>query len=662
MNPRASPLQPLAGVFPAPATPARGRAGDPGPVCGLRGPAGGDGVARSDDAWMRAPVSSRSRFGDDVWHLDIHVAGRRPDLRRVAWNVRLPDGSRLTDPRHAGLLGAAKQFLWSMAVDPPCGYKRPSQSTLHRYYMSLRVVIGWMLSEGLTSFRMLDAPTVQRLCAWLRTRPGRRPGSTATPATVRNHLAVIAHLYRQRRKLDDAPKVDPLDGEFASVVSGATRATLGKIPFIPDALAVHLLSAALVWVEAHAEDIVRACGLYERIVRDLCAAGANKFRVYETAPKELRRAAIPGPDGKPLVEINALSVARGHLLTACFVLIAGFVGMRVSEILSMQVGAVASHPIGETGVSQAYIEARLFKTAEEPEGRIERWLAPGPVVHAVKCIEELGAPLRAASGYRELFLVKDSRRRTVVRVSSEVINRRLNLFAAHVGVPPHEGKRWVFSSHQFRKTFARFVARHDRSQLLVLADHFKHVSVAMTSRGYVGTDLELHELIDEEARAETALALDRLLSSDRLGGRMGERIAARNHAYRGRAGEQVRRDYIDFVLDETDLRIRGCDYGWCVFQAELALCGGEVAPNEAGRAPSVCAKCANLALDDRHVPYWRDRRQRNQALLERATNPLVRAVLVETIEECDRMLRRIEGGRDGGQAEPGTPVPDDDAG
>ena len=27
---------------------------------------------------------------------------------------------------------------------------------------------------------------------------------------------------------------------------------------------------------------------------------------------------------------------------------------------------------------------------------------------------------------------------------------------------------------------------------------------------------------------------------------------ARNHAFRGRAGERVRRDYIAFVLDETD--------------------------------------------------------------------------------------------------------------
>ena len=645
MSPPASLPRPRAGV--PPANPGRER----------------PEVARAGDDWMRAPVSSRSRFGDDVWHLDIHRPGPSPSNKRLRWNARLPDGSRLTDPRHAGLLRAAKQFLWSMAVDPPPGGKRPSPSTLVARGMTLQVIIRWMVSDGSTSFRMLDPPAVQRLCAWLRARPGQRPGSTATPGTVRIYLIVIAHLYRQRGKLDDAPRTDPLAHESAAAVAGLSRATVGKIPYIPDALAIHMLSAALVWVETHAENVMRASELYEQVTRDLRATGVGRSRRHQKAEAEMRRAAIPGPDGSPIIGYNAVSAACARLGDACFALIAGFVGMRLSEILSMRVGAVESHAIGETGVSQAYVVARLYKTVEGPEGRIERWLAPEPVVQAVECLKRLGAPLRAATGYGELFLVRDRMRRAVVRASDRTIRRGLNLFAAYVGVPLHEGKRWVFTPHQFRKTFARFVARGDRSQLLALTDHFKHVSVAMTSRGYVGTDFELHDLIDEESRAETALALDRLLSSERLGGRMGERIAARNHAFRGRAGEQVRRDYIDFILAETDLRIRGCDYGWCVFQAETALCGGEVAPNEAGRSPSVCAGCSNLAVDDRHVPYWQDRRRRNLELWDRAS-PLARAVLAEAVEECDRMLKRIEEGRDDGRAEPdragpGATPPDD---
>ena len=147
-------------------------------------------------------------------------------------------------------------------------------------------------------------------------------------------------------------------------------------------------------------------------------------------------------------------------------------------------------------------------------------------------------------GFRELFLVKNAMHNKIMPLTNANITQRINLFAAYVGVPHHQGVPWPLSPHQFRKTFARFVARRDRSQLLALSDHFKHMSVAMTARGYVGSDFDLHELVDHEGRSETALALDHLLTSDRLGGRMGERIVARNATFRGRAGDQLRRDYV----------------------------------------------------------------------------------------------------------------------
>ncbi len=98
-------------------------------------------------------------------------------------------------------------------------------------------------------------------------------------------------------------------------------------------------------------------------------------------------------------------------------------------------------------------------------------------------------------------------------------------------------------------------------------------------------------------------------------------------------------------MKETDLSIHACDYGWCVFQAETARCAGEMAPNEAQRSPAVCLSCANMVVEERHVPYWRDRRSRNAALLIEAP-PLTRAVLGEAIEQCDSVLRRL-GGQNG---------------
>ena len=112
-------------------------------------------------------------------------------------------------------------------VDPPKGQKRSSPSTLYSQGRLLRTLIGWMVSEGLTSFRMLDPPTVERLTAWLRTRSGKSAGRHIRPITIGCYLSIIVAMYRQRAKLEDSPLIDPFPGEAAFEVAGLTM-TLDK--------------------------------------------------------------------------------------------------------------------------------------------------------------------------------------------------------------------------------------------------------------------------------------------------------------------------------------------------------------------------------------------------------------------------------------------------
>lgn len=594
--------------------------------------------------WEDAPISPWSRYGDDNWHLDIRTAGRRADQNRFCWLMLPPEGARISSADLAALVRAAKHFLWSMRIDPPLGRKRCSPVSLHAKAMVLRPLIDWMAREGLTRFAQFDAAVIERLQAWLKARTSPRSGKPISPGTAGSYLLVVKDMYRQRAKLDDAPLVDPFPHQTAFEAAGQSRGSKQPIPFIPDRVAVAILSEALRWVEEHGETIVSAERI-RQLARERGLAQSNR-RASDHVRAALRQASLTGPAGERLDGAYAVRHAATHLVEACFIVIAGFVGMRVSEILSMRLGAVELHPIGETGMTQAYVTARLFKTVDDPDGRLERWIAPAPVARAVALLETLSAPLREASGRSELFLVKNTQYGEIVPVTHMHMGWRINDFAKAVGVPDHEGKPWPFSTHQFRKTFARFIARRDRSQLLGLAEHFKHASVAMTARGYVGSDFDLHELVDHEARAETAAALDRLLAAKRLGGRMGERIVAGNVRFRGRAGEQVRRDYIAFILEETDLRIHACDYGCCVFQQETARCGGGHVPDEARRAPAVCLTCANMVVDGRHRTYWLDRRARNAALLPRA-NVMTAAVLSEAIQQCDGVLAQI--GDDGEQ-------------
>jgi integrase len=587
-------------------------------------------------------VSSQSRFSDHVWALDVDIAGFRADQKTWRWGVRLANGSRLTDPQHADWLDACRRFVWSLASDPPQGYVRASPATLLTRLRSVSLLVQWMSGHGLWRFADMDAAAFDVYRAELKARRGRDGKKRISPGTLVGHLAVCKMLFVQREKLVDALTFDPLPGETAGVAAGATRANRSSIPFIPDALAVDIMAKALQWVEHHEAAILERRDAFDGAFAAAAQRGLSDHSAQAIARRTLQLLPIIRPARRPLVDKYSLDVILRHLHTACFIVIAGLVGMRVSEILSLKVGAIEHRSIGESSVTQSCLVAQLYKTSGQRGGREERWLVPAPVVRAVAVLERWTAPLRAQYDDHRLFIIPTARSR-MTPITAMQIGYRIREFAEHVDVPHHGGAPWQFSAHQFRKTFARFVAKRDRTQLLALADHFKHVSVAMTAKGYVGTDFDLFELVAHEAQVETADALDRLLSTDRLAGRMGARLANLNAKFRGRAGTEVRRDYIKFILAETDLSVHACEYGWCVFQAETARCGGDVAPSGAERAPSVCLSCANFAVDERHRLFWSERRARNAALIERAS-PLARAALDDAVAQCDEVLRCLDGG------------------
>lgn len=260
-----------------------------------------------------------------------------------------------------------------------------------------------------------------------------------------------------------------------------------------------------------------------------------------------------------------------------------------------------------------YVTGKLVKTAGTPHGGRVRWVAgiDGPDNHvraAVELLRRLTAGLRKNSVAKELFLGIALRqgKRPLATPGGHTMNWRVNGFARTVGV----ARPWRFSCHQFRKTFARFVALGDKTGLLALKQHSKHVSIAMTDR-YIGRDLELLDLVDVERQHGIGQALEELLGADCLAGKLGEQIVARNQRFRGRAGQQVRSDYIKMVLEETDLAGLPHEYGYCVYRAEVARCGGVWA--RVGL--STCIGCSNFAVSPAHTRFWERRCEDGRALL-----------------------------------------------
>jgi hypothetical protein len=121
-------------------------------------------------------------------------------------------------------------------------------------------------------------------------------------------------------------------------------------------------------------------------------------------------------------------------------------------------------------------------------------------------------------------------------------------------------------------------------------------------------------------------------------------IAARSR-FRGRTRDGDVQAYVTFLMQETDLRLGVCDWGYCVYRAETSACfGGDKGPNPALRTESTCLSCANFAVTAKHRPVWEGRRARNVKLLEEtALDPTSRALAETRIVECNRILAELGG-------------------
>ncbi|MCJ2877513.1 hypothetical protein JUM41_25040 [Rhizobium pusense] len=357
------------------------------------------------------------------------------------------------------------------------------------------------------------------------------------------------------------------------------------------------------------------------------------------------------PDGEeapwhaPLTGVKELRLLINRIQEACFVTIAYLVGARVSEILTLEADCIEEHSSADGSDAFAYLRGRIFKTAAGETGTQHQWPAPPPVVRAVKVLHGLSEPYRAETGRSELWLslagsgIIDARTPDVITAASLLI--RLNeRFAPFIDLPRNEdGSVWHLTTHQGRKTFARFVGKRDRTGLHALQHHFGHVTRIMTDSAYVGTDFDLGELVDAQTLEETRNALEELLTSVRLGGKAGRLMSSRSR-FRGRTRDGELSAYVDFLIEDSGMRLGVCDWGYCVYRAETAACmGTERGPNPIWRTESTCASCANFAVTDRHRPVWQARLDRNLALLvDPRLDETSRALARTRVAECERIL------------------------
>ncbi len=277
------------------------------------------------------------------------------------------------------------------------------------------------------------------------------------------------------------------------------------------------------------------------------------------------------------------------------------------------------------------LKSTLFKIVDQNEGRPEKWGCGinnenNYALKAIKILSQL-----TPDSYDNLFFNYPNK--NLKGIKEYQINNFLNELMEFCEVD------WKITTHQLRKTFAKLIGITDKTCLLVLKEHFKHASLAMTDY-YVGTNYELIGMINEEKQQEISEGLESILSSDKLAGKLGEKISKINLKFRGDI--EARKNYIEEILNNSDLVVVPHEYGFCVYQPEQAKCQGETK----NIGLNTCTKCNNFAVSEKHKVFWINRVEQYEHFYEKINNmpnqEVTREELKFEIKEAKTIITKIQ--------------------
>lgn len=231
-------------------------------------------------------------------------------------------------------------------------------------------------------------------------------------------------------------------------------------------------------------------------------------------------------DGRPwreTIDFTEATTLIGHLVTACFIVLAYTTGMRPGEVLGLRAGCC---PDPDTG--RHMISGRVFKTARDENGnhvsagtlREVPWVAIPPAVKAIRVLERTvpGGLLFDADrhdGNRRNFSDTPAERALTIGTMRDRIERfaawatqlaqALNRPHEQIPADPHG----EIGTSRFRRTLAWHIARRPGG-LIALAIQYGHLRTSISgnyaSRGRDG----IHDLLDIETARATADTLSDL--------------------------------------------------------------------------------------------------------------------------------------------------------
>lgn len=581
-----------------------------------------------------------SFLADHEWkfHPYITADNRKDNEKKINWRIKLPDG-HLTDPKHAALLEASQDFIWSLFADPVDGQERLTHQTLVSKVMVLNPLLRWMVKQGFTRFADLAGHTMDYVPA---ARKNERKKGAAVDETVAVRLIALEQLYHQRDKLRDALPRHPWPHDSTYALAGVRRRGAlrkNKTGALPDAVADEVGSKALAYVQQHAERILaqfeRMTAAGDETWREMAdsdlAARSKRTEKTKSRTAAAREAGFEGT--------RALIAEMIRLRTACYIVIDLFSGVRDSELLGIGTECMAHRRSKDDTMDTIWLHGEIIKGGRRPKA----WQVTESVELAVMVVTRLSAPLRARLSLElaelksqiplsiakgrdklvarynkvkrqqdKLFLaVSTNKSNEVAVMSSATMRSHLKSFCADMGIRGEAGEPLSLKSSAFRPTYARMVARSELGDILTLRDHFGHRSIG-TTLGYCGNAADSYE-VDTELMQMVVVA-----KQERQEEIMGDLLTADKPLANGGHFLNAWRDAVRTAKNKEELiaqfsgalTLNGTGHSWCVGAANSRSCGG-FCVMEAKQ----CPECYYGIISEEHRPIWQGIKEQQEEAL-----------------------------------------------
>jgi hypothetical protein len=345
-----------------------------------------------------------------------------------------------------------------------------------------------------------------------------------------------------------------------------------------------LIRGAIRLLGTPADEVIRLRDRYISSCESRKKHDADRKRVRRTARRTLagERFAVLHGERTPWTELRAddpraIKRLAAAIEGACAVVLLFLSGPRLSEVRRARPGCLR-YVRHTNGIEYPYFTARRSKqnssrSSDDRRGADRGWILGPAGVRALEILARLSRIPRRLSGIDSYWIAVKctglwtcTRRTRLTAADPQLINQRLNAFAALIRLAERTGWNRRLHSHMGRKACARFIAKRDRTALADLALQFGHLSAYVTDVGYGRPDAEYLRLLEielskemEETAAELA-ALDPEHVFSRM--ERPELNELRNRAARFvgelRSGLEVRR------MLGRGVRLAPCDWGMCI--------------------------------------------------------------------------------------------------